>query len=135
MGRLEAAQFLAQMAHESDQFRAMREYSSGAQYENRKDLGNTQKGDGTKYAGRGYIQLTGRANYAHFGKIVGVDLINNPEKASDPEIASKIALAYWNERVKPRVKDFSNTKQVTRIINGGTNGLNDRVAKFAGYNK
>ena len=67
-------------------------------------------------------------------KKLGIDLVNNPKLASDPKIASKIAMAYWNERVKPRVTDFSNTRQVTRIINGGQNGLDDRLTKFSQYN-
>ena len=130
----EAAQFLSQMAHESDRFQAMEEYASGAKYEGRADLGNTQKGDGVRFKGRGYIQLTGRANYRTFGRLVGVDLEKYPEKAEDPEIAAKIAIAYWNQRVRGRVESFSDTKQVTKLINGGDRNLADRKALFEQYN-
>ena len=130
---VEAQQFMAQMAHESDQFKAMEEYASGAAYEGRKDLGNTQSGDGKRFKGRGYIQLTGRANYKTFGKKMGIDLENNPTRASEPPIASKVALSYWFQRVKPRVKDFEDTKRVTKLINGGQNGLADRIKKLNKY--
>lgn len=129
----EAKQFLAQMEHESGGFKSMVERGSGAKYEGRKDLGNTQKGDGERFKGRGFIQLTGRFNYDKYGKMLGIDLVNNPELAADPEVASKIAIAYWNDRVKPKVKDFKDIKAVTKIINGGYNGLDDRIARFKKY--
>src|SRR5882762_2402858 len=75
---LREAAFLAQLAHESAELRFMEEIASGAAYEGRKDLGNTQPGDGTRYKGRGPIQLTGRANYKKFSDLLGLDLINNP---------------------------------------------------------
>ena len=130
---IEACQFMAQMAHESDQFKAMEEYASGSAYEGRSDLGNTQPGDGKRYKGRGYIQLTGRANYITFGKKLGLDLVGHPEQASDPPIAAKVAISYWMKRVRPRVTDFTDTRRVTRLINGGTNGLSDRISKFSKY--
>ena len=61
-------------------------------YENRKDLGNTQAGDGYRFRGRGYIQITGRSNYSKFGKLLGIDLVGNPDLALQPEIAAKIAV-------------------------------------------
>ena len=67
--------FTGQLAHESDQFCAMEEYASGAEYEGRDDLGNTEDGDGRRYKGRGPIQLTGRANYAAAGRDLGLDLV------------------------------------------------------------
>lgn len=133
IGGTEAAQFMAQMCHESASFRAMEEYASGAAYEGRKDLGNTQRGDGKRYKGRGFIQLTGRSNYRKYGEQLGVDLENNPSKASDPTIAAKVAIAYWRTRVEPNVGDFSDTKAVTKLINGGYNGLDDRIQKFGLY--
>ena len=132
---MEAQQFMAQMAHESDQFKAMEEYASGEAYEGRSDLGNTQTGDGRRYKGRGYIQLTGRANYITYGKKLGMDLVNNPEKASEPPVAAQVAISYWYNRVKPRVQNFEDTKRVTKLINGGYNGLSDRVKKFEMYKK
>jgi putative chitinase len=132
----ELAQFLAQTSHESGGFQYVRELGKDsyfAKYEGRKDLGNTQPGDGLKYKGRGFIQLTGRANYEHFGKAINEDLINNPELAEKPDIAAKLAVAFWKERVKPKVKDFNNTEAVTKIINGGYNGLEDRKNRFQQY--
>lgn len=132
----ERAAFLAQMHHESAGFSAMEERGGAAyfaRYDGRKNLGNTEKGDGARYKGRGFIQLTGRANYAIYGKSVGVDLINNPHLAADPEIAAKIAIAYWNARrlgPKARRGDFD---AVTKGINGGYNGKADRDAKYAAY--
>ena len=131
----EAQQFMAQMAYESDRFNTMEEYSSGEQYENRKDLGNDQKGDGKRYKGRGYIQLTGRYNYRKYGKLVGENLIDFPEKASNPDIAAKIAVCFWNNQIKPKVSNFNNTELVTKIINGGKRGLKDRNDIFHTYQK
>ncbi|MDB5100965.1 MAG: class chitinase [Cyanobacteria bacterium RYN_339] len=76
----------------------IKEFASGEAYEGRKDLGNTQPGDGVKYKGRGYIQLTGRANYAAYGAKLGIDLVNNPDLALRPDIAAKIVVAYWKDR-------------------------------------
>lgn len=131
----ELAQFMAQCAHECAGFTTMVEYSSGSQYEGRRDLGNIYRGDGVRYKGRGYIQITGRSNYHIFGDYVHQDLEGNPTLASQPAIAAQIALQYWNHRVKPRVSNFYETTTVTRLINGGTNGLVDRKAKFNQYLK
>ena len=129
----EARQFMAQCSHECDHFNTMEEYASGAAYEGRSDLGNTQPGDGKRYKGRGYIQLTGRANYIDVGRAIGEDLVNNPTRASEPTVAAKVALHFWKTRVRRRVSDFCDTYAVTRVINGGTNGLDDRKSKFAKY--
>jgi predicted chitinase len=133
IGGTEAAQFMAQMCHESDSFKAMEEYASGDKYEGRQDLGNTQPGDGRRYKGRGFIQITGRANYREYGKQLGIDLEHNPSKASDPIVAAKVAIAYWRRRVEPKTRDFADTVGVTKRINGGTNGLADRQQKFGLY--
>jgi len=129
----ELNQFMAQCAHECDGFNTMEEYASGAAYEGRSDLGNTQPGDGKRYKGRGYIQITGRANYRNIGRAIGVDLENNPLKALEPAVAAKVALNYWNTRVKTRIATYCDTTGVTRVINGGTNGLSDRERKFSQY--
>lgn len=99
----------------------------------KKNLGNDKQGDGYKYRGRGYIQITGKANYKKFGDMIGVDLIKNPDKALEPEIADKLALAFWNTNVKGKVKDFTDTRAVTKIINGGSHGLKEREALFNKY--
>jgi len=129
----ERAMFLAQMAHESGNFRYDEEIHDGSNYEGRSDLGNTQAGDGKRYKGRGYIQLTGRANYTHYGKKLGVDLVNNPELAKRPDIAADVAVAYWNERVDRAAAASGDVRTVTRNINGGYNGLADRKSKFKKY--
>jgi predicted chitinase len=131
----ERAMFLAQMAHESGNFRYDEEIASGQAYEGRSDLGNTQPGDGVRYKGRGYIQLTGRANYRDYGNKLGVDLENNPDLAKDPNIAADIAIAYWQQRVDRNAARAGDVRTVTRNINGGLNGLADRQNKFDKYMK
>ena len=131
----ERAMFLAQMAHESGNFRYDEEIASGQAYEGRSDLGNTQPGDGVRYKGRGYIQLTGRANYRDYGNRLGVDLENNPDLAKDPNIAADIAIAYWKERVDRNAARAGDVRTVTKNINGGLNGLADRQNKFDKYMK
>jgi putative chitinase len=124
---LARAHFYAQIAHESDGFNTLEEYASGKAYEGRKDLGNTQKGDGVKYKGRGYIQLTGRYNYKTYGDLVGEDLINNPRLASDdPYVALKIAAQYWQKHDLTKYAKLDNIETITKRINGGFNGLADR---------
>jgi len=111
----------------------MTEYASGKEYEGRTDLGNTHPGDGVRYKGRGYIQITGRSNYRTYGGYIGEDLENNPTLAEQPAIAAKVANEYWKHIVKPRVSNFEDTRAVTKLINGGTNGLSDRESKFSQY--
>jgi len=128
----ERAAFMAQMSHESMGYTRLREMASGRAYEGRiKNLGNTEPGDGPRFKGRGFIQLTGRANYKEFGSRIGLDLENNPDWAADPKIAARVATEFWKARVKPRVKDFSNITASTKVINGGSNGLEDRQKRFA----
>ena len=129
----ERAMFLAQMSHESGNFRYDEEIHDGSNYEGRSDLGNTQPGDGRRYKGRGYIQLTGRANYKHFGDKLGFDLEGSPELAKRPDIAAAIAVSYWDERVNREAARRGDVLTVTKNINGGTNGLQDRIAKFKKY--
>jgi predicted chitinase len=96
-------------------------------------MGNTGPDDGWNYRGRGVVQLTGKANYAKYGKMTGLDLVNNPDLASDPANAAKIALAYWKDRVSSAAAKAGDVLSVTKAINGGTNGLSDRQAKFQAY--
>jgi putative chitinase len=123
---LRVCHFLAQAAHESASFRTLEEYASGSAYEGRKDLGNTQKGDGVRYKGRGIFQLTGRANYRQIGNLIGADLENNPELAETPKISVLTALEYWRSRNLNALADADDIMGVTRKINGGTNGFDDR---------
>lgn len=127
---LREAAFLAQLAHESAELRYMEEIASGAAYEGRKDLGNTQPGDGKRYKGRGPIQLTGRANYTKYGQLLGLDLVNNPTVAATKEVGFRIAGEYWNLNGLNKLADKQDFKQITKRINGGYNGLDDRIKYY-----
>lgn len=124
---LRQAHFLAQIAHESDRFNALEEYASGEDYEYRSDLGNTQPGDGVRFKGRGLIQVTGRTNYLECGRALGVDLISNPKRLADPDLACRSAGWYWSTRQLNGDADRDDVRTVTRVINGGYNGLDDRI--------
>lgn len=125
---LRAAHFLAQVAHESDSFCTLEEYASGAAYEERADLGNVEPGDGRRFKGRGPIQLTGRDNYQRFGRTLGVDLVGDPEWAADPAMGARIAALYWHVKGLNAVADRNDARAITRKINGGYNGLQERLA-------
>jgi predicted chitinase len=127
---LREAAFLAQLAHESGELRYMEEIASGAAYEGRKDLGNTQPGDGKRYKGRGPIQLTGRANYQKYGDLLGIDLINNPTVAATKEVGFRIAGQFWKLNGLNPLADQQDFKQITKRINGGYNGLDDRTKYY-----
>jgi putative chitinase len=123
---LRVCHFIAQCAHESHSFKTLEEYASGAAYEGRRDLGNTQSGDGRRFKGRGIIQLTGRFNYRDAGRRLGYDLENNPLLALQPEISVLTALDYWKTRNLNQWADRDDVATVTRRINGGLNGFSDR---------
>ncbi|NJK59907.1 MAG: glycoside hydrolase family 19 protein [Oscillatoriales cyanobacterium SM2_1_8] len=123
---LRIAHFLAQIAHESDGFNTAEEYASGAAYEGRLDLGNTQPGDGRRFKGRGLIQVTGRANYGEAGRALGVDLLNNPTRLAEADLATRSAGWFWQSRRLNAHADRDDIYTVTRRINGGYNGLADR---------
>ena len=129
-----AAAFLAQIGHESGDLRWWSELwgptATQAGYEGRKDLGNLALGDGKRFRGRGPIQLTGRANYRRFGEILDVDLIGRPELAATPAVGFRIAGLYWREHGLNALADADNFEQITRRINGGTNGADDRNARY-----
>ncbi len=128
---LRQAHFIAQLAHESGSFRYSEEIASGSAYEGRRDLGNTQPGDGRKFKGRGLIQLTGRSNYQAYGREIGRDLLENPELvATDPELCVDVAGWYWMKREINLYADANDIRMVTRRINGGLNGLTDRIDYF-----
>ena len=127
---LREAAFLAQLAHESGELRYMEEIASGAAYEGRKDLGNTQPGDGKRYKGRGPIQLTGRANYQKYGGLLGLDLVNDPTIAATPQVGFRIAAQFWKLNGLNALADQQDFKQITKRINGGYNGLDDRTKYY-----
>ncbi len=128
---LRQAHFLAQCAHESAGFTAIVEIgptSYFARYDGRKSLGNTQPGDGARFRGRGLIQLTGRRNYQHFGTLLGVDLVAQPENAAVFPIAAQTAALFWREHKLNAHADRDDIAAITRAINGGLNGLASRRA-------
>lgn len=129
------AAFLAQVGHESGGLVYWEEIwgPTDAQrgYEGRKDLGNVVPGDGYRFRGRGPIQITGRANYLEFGAILGLQLEVHPEIAATPEAGFRIASCYWQRRKLNELADTESLyafREITRRINGGTNGLANRCA-------
>lgn len=126
--RLRIAHFLGQTCEESAGFRTTEEFASGTEYEGRQDLGNTHVGDGPRYKGRGLLQLTGRANYREYGAALGVDLENSPQLAAEPALSLRIACEYWKRHNINNACDQDDLLQVTRLVNGGLNGLSDRRA-------
>lgn len=132
--RARVAAFLAQLAHESAGFRYREEIwgPTWAQrrYEWRRDLGNVRRGDGYRYRGRGWIQLTGRANYTRYRDEVqvrfGVDILLRPDYATRTDIACYLAVAYWRDHKLNLLADRDMFTAITRKINGGYNGLADR---------
>ena len=132
--RLRLCHFLAQAAHETDGFRTLEEYGGASyflRYEGRQDLGNTQAGDGIRYHGRGIFQLTGRANYRRLSQLLGIDLEAEPERAKEPETSLRVAFAYWTERAINAAADADDSERVTKLINGGRNGLAERARYLA----
>jgi len=149
--RGEICHLLAQLAHESDSFNAMEEYSTGQQYEGRLDLGNKVKGDGIKFKGRGPLQVTGRRNYSLMGVKAGAPLkfINNPELLATPEWGVWSACVFWTDHglltisnledsvllpYKRRVDEdkyeiinIPPVEYISRRVNGGINGLQERI--------
>ncbi|NVZ45539.1 glycoside hydrolase family 19 protein [Pseudomonas tolaasii] len=134
VGPLRVAAFIAQTGHESGQLRWVREiWGPTAQqlgYEGRADLGNTVKGDGSKFRGRGLIQVTGRANYVACGEALGLDLIGKPELLELPQHAAMSAAWFWSTRGLNTLADQKDFAKITRRINGGLNGQADRQALY-----
>jgi putative chitinase len=135
---LRLAAFLAQVAHESAEFRFMEEIwgPSAAQrsYEpvTRKSqiLGNTNPGDGKRFKGRGPVQITGRANYKKYGDLLHVDLISDPSRAALPEVGFRTAGLYWKRNGLNELADKEWFKTITKRINGGLRGLEDRTRYY-----
>lgn len=133
------ASFLAQVAHESGQLRFTRELwgPTPAQraYEGRVDLGNTFPGDGFRYRGRGLIQITGRSNYRQCATMLGFDLLNNPELLEGPTLASRSAAWFWQKRGLNDLADKDDQIAICKRINGGTNGLQERLSFYEAARK
>lgn len=160
----EKAMFLAQTTHESNDYKRLEEsfnYSPKRLFEvfkkrvgtleNAKKLcdegakaiadfvyggrlGNAQN-EGYKYRGRGIIQLTGKNNYNYYGKKLNIDLVNNPDLAKEPNTAIEIALLFWLEKRCGIYAKMGDVKTVTKLINGGYNGLDDREKRFERISK
>ena len=145
---IKLASWMAQCKVESAGFRALKEFASGAEYEGRKDLGNTQSGDGIRYKGRGFIQLTGRDVYKKMTSYFkcGIDFEAQPELVEQLEWASKSVLFFFNVYKKPGFKNRTMTQaytdadtfwddcpSVSALVNGGTNGLAQRKQYYADY--
>lgn len=128
--KLRIAAFLAQLAHESGELRYMQELASGVKYEGRKDLGNTQPGDGPRYKGRGPIQLTGRANYRKYGELLRLPLEDHPEMAASPQVGFRVAGCFWSVTGCNHLADTGNMRAITKKINGGYNGLTHRMEYY-----
>jgi putative chitinase len=153
------AGFIGQCQHESNNFRTLEEnlhYSADAlmrvwpsrfsdremaeSYANNPEkiankvysgrMGNTEDGDGWKYHGRGIIQLTGKDNYLFCGQALKLDLMDNPDLLLEPMNAMLSAGWFWNKRGLNAAADVSSWEEVTRKINGGVLGLDDRIAKI-----
>ena len=125
---LRVAHFLAQIAHESGSLRYVQEIASGMAYEGRSDLGNVYEGDGVKYKGRGLIQLTGRKNYTDYDNATRCGCVANPSILTRPEWAVDVSCWFWKTRGLNSLADKDDIKAVTRRINGGYNGLQERTA-------
>ncbi len=131
---------LGTIAAETAGFIPLKEYKSRYntrkrpfdRYEGRADLGNVQAGDGERFPGRGYIQLTGRANYERYGDRLYVDLAANPEKANDPKVAAQILALFISDR-EVRILEALQAQdwaKARKIVNGGTHGLDRFTAAY-----
>lgn len=125
---LRQVHFIAQVGHECAELRFQEEIASGAAYEGRTKLGNTQAGDGKRFKGRGLIQLTGRFNYTKFSEFMQrPDLLDAPRQvADDPDLCVLAAGWYWHDRKLNALADADDLRQTTKKINGGFNGIDDR---------
>jgi len=131
---MQIAAFIAQIGHESGRLRYVRELwgptPAQARYEGRMDLGNSEPGDGSKFRGRGLIQITGRANYLRCANALCLDLIDHPELLEQPEHAAKSAAWFWETHLLNDLADVGDMRRITRMINGGYNGLEERLSFY-----
>ena len=130
------AAFIAQVGHESGRLAYVREIWNPAQcpwqahYEGRADLGNIHPGDGSLYRGRGLIQITGRDNYRACGIALGLPLESSPALLEKPDNAALSAAWFWATHGCNELADQGDLHAITHVINGGYNGLRDRLALF-----
>jgi len=128
------AAFIAQVGHESGRLLYVKELwgptPSQSGYDGRSDLGNVIAGDGFKFRGRGLLQVTGRANYKRVGDALGLDLVSHPELLEQPDVAARSAGLFWKMHELNEWADRGDTAAITRRINGGINGLKERIALY-----
>lgn len=129
--------FIAQVAHESCNFHYLKEIASGKEYDTGRKavlLGNTPQadGDGQKYKGRGYIQITGKTNYSNFLKWLGgaPDILNSPELIEKPHLAMLATIWFWSTHDCNRLAKNGDFEGLTKKINGGLNGYSNRLAIY-----
>ena len=136
--------YLAQVFHESGSLRYVEELASGAQYEGRKDLGNTQKGDGKRFKGRGFIQLTGRKNYQDFYNDgwCSDNIIAYPDLVTRYPLNQMVSMWFWDRNNLNDLADLDNgdngeeiVKRITKKVNGGYNHLSERVKFYKMFKK
>lgn len=131
---MRVASFLAQIGHESGGLAYTAEIwgptLAQAKYEGRIDLGNNHEGDGKRFKGRGLIQITGRFNYRATGKALGLPLEDQPELLEQPQWAALSAAWWWKDHGCNEIADSGDFKKLTRRINGGLNGYDDRLQRF-----
>lgn len=129
---LRQAAFLAQLAHESGSLKYVRELASGEAYEGRRDLGNTEPGDGVRFRGRGLIQITGRTNYraCSLGLFGDERLLEQPELLETPVNACRSAAWFWQTMNLNALADIGAFRPITKAINGGFNGYEDRLTYY-----
>ena len=123
--------YLAQIAHESAELRYSEEIASGKAYDTGKlaiKLGNTPEadGDGQKYKGRGLIQITGRSNYEAYKQYCGFDVVKQPELLAKPVGAIRSSMWFWKSKGLNELADRDEFTAITKRVNGGTNGIEDR---------
>lgn len=129
---LQIAHFIAQLAHESGSLLYAEELADGNAYNGRTDLGNVEPGDGPRFKGRGLIQLTGRNNYREYSQFTGIDYVSAPERiASDPMACVDVACWFWKSHGIGALAEADDARAVTKRINGGYNGLDDRLEHLA----
>jgi predicted chitinase len=119
--------FIAQISHESGGGRWLKELASGDAYEGRLDLGNTQPGDGRRFKGSGYIQLTGRSNYQAFANFIKDPLVmNGVDYVANKYPATSAGFWWYNNNMNKLCDSNPTVEQVTKRVNGGLNGIEDR---------
>lgn len=123
---LRQSAFIAQVGHESGELRYVKELATGKAYEGRRDLGNVKEGDGPRFKGRGLIQITGRYNYRKISIALDLDCEMRPELLESRDNACRSAAWFWSVNGLNELADKEDFVRITKRINGGTNGLEDR---------